>query len=318
MPGTRPLLTALSAPGKQPVTNPGNLPPAREPSDKPPKLPRRNRGPTSPRRKRQHHFRRVIHTPNERIPGNNHPHRPASTRAHPPKRDSTSVPPGNPGVISSHKRGKALRPPRIGDAPRRAAIGTRVLAAGDLTNDVRRQPPKSNLKAVKTKPAASHHETSPQCRARGCYPPSTIGYVRQRRLAQEPVTAAGEPISARPQRGMRGALRSRTQLPWKFCIERKENTSCACLISTGCRVSTLIADEGWAASTIRRAVIWGTTGRRREWRRCGGSELISSPGAGRRPAPGDARAGCGRALLTTRWAARMSRAAGARPARSWR
>jgi hypothetical protein len=42
----------------------------------------------------------------------------------------------------------------------------------------------------------------------------------------------GKLISVRPQRGMGGALHSRVQLPWKLCIERKENTSCACLIST--------------------------------------------------------------------------------------
>jgi hypothetical protein len=66
-------------------------------------------------------------------------------------------------VIRSHKRGDTLRATRIRHPPLPPAVEERVLATRNLTYRVPRQAPKSNLKAVKAKPAASHHETSQPC-----------------------------------------------------------------------------------------------------------------------------------------------------------
>src|SRR6185312_882614 len=116
-----------------------------------PKLPRCQRFSPRPSRQRQHHSGRLIHTPNKRIPSNNHPHRPARIRTHPAKRDSTSISPSNPRVISRHKRGHPLPPPRISTAPQLPpAVKMRVVPPRNLPDQVSVKPQKSILRAAKT------------------------------------------------------------------------------------------------------------------------------------------------------------------------
>jgi hypothetical protein len=66
-------------------------------------------------------------------------------------------------MIGRHQGGNPLRATGIPGPPLTAPIRMRVLAAGNLLDQVSVQPPQSNLKAVKPKPAASHHETSQPC-----------------------------------------------------------------------------------------------------------------------------------------------------------
>ena len=61
-------------------------------------------------------------------------------------------------MISRHKRSETLRPPGVGDAPRRPIIETRVLPPRNLPDQVSVKPQKSILRAAETSRAASHHE----------------------------------------------------------------------------------------------------------------------------------------------------------------
>ena len=162
--GACPPVTTLPVPRKQPVTDPGDLPPAPKPPNKPSKLSSRKRRPPRPGRQRKHHFRRlVIHAANQRIPGSDNPHRSASGEPHPPKRDRTSITSGNPRVIRRHEGGETLSATGIRHPPLRPTVEVRVLTARNLTDRVSRQATKCHLKAEKTKPAACHHETSQPC-----------------------------------------------------------------------------------------------------------------------------------------------------------
>jgi aminoglycoside phosphotransferase family enzyme len=87
-------------------------------------------------------------------------------------------------VIGSHERGNPLSPPRIRNPLLPPAVQMRVIPPRNLRDRVRVQPPKSNLKAIKSTLADFHHATSLPCPRRGRNPPSTTRHVRQQYSAQ--------------------------------------------------------------------------------------------------------------------------------------
>ncbi len=157
-------VTTLPARSEQPVTNPGDLPPATKLPQEPGKFICGKRRPPRPRGQRQHHLRGlVIHATDKRVPSSNNPNRPARSSPHPAKRHRPTVRPSDPRVIRRHECRDALRAARFRHLPRRPRIRMSVFPARDLTDEVPRQARERNIKAVKTSPAASHHDTSPPC-----------------------------------------------------------------------------------------------------------------------------------------------------------